>query len=189
MNSSQNQHIEDRELIENFAKDGDNKWLGILLPRYTMMLYGVSMKYLKDEELARDSVQQIFLKVLHELKKYKVEYFKSWLYTLAKNHCLMQLRGRGVYTQEINENLVRAAHAEEERNILLKKERDLDNMNEALNLLNEEQKICIQLFFLEKKSYQEVAEITNFSTGQVKSYIQNGKRNLRINLERMNKNE
>ena len=72
---------------------------------------------------------------------------------------------------------------------MLKKERDLDNMNEALNLLNEEQKICIQLFFLEKKSYQEVAEITNFSTGQVKSYIQNGKRNLRINLERMNKNE
>ncbi len=153
-----------------------------------MMLFGVSMKYLKDEELAKDSVQQIFLKVLSELKKYKVDYFKSWLYTLAKNHCLMQLRSRGVYTQEINDNLIKSAHAEEERIVLLKKERDLNNMNDALNLLNEDQRTCIKLFFLEKKSYQEVAEITNFTTGQVKSHIQNGKRNLRINIERMNNN-
>lgn len=189
MNPSQFQHIDDKELLENFSKDGDNNWLGILLPRYTLMLYGVSMKYLKDEELARDSVQQIFLKVLHELKKYKVEYFKSWLYTLAKNHCLMQLRSRGVYTQEINDNMVKAPPAEEERIALVKKERDLNNMNEALSLLNEEQRVCITLFYLEKRSYNEVAEITSFTPGQVKSHIQNGKRNLRINLERMNKNE
>ena len=85
----QHKDKDDKELMELFYKDGDNEWLGILLQRYTMLLFGVCMKYLKNEEEAKDSVQQIFLKVIDELKKYKVEYFKSWLYMVAKNHCLM----------------------------------------------------------------------------------------------------
>ncbi len=189
MKPSQYNHIEDKELIENFRKDGNNKWLGILLPRYTLMLYGVSMKYLKDEDLARDSVQQIFLKVLNELKKYKVDYFKSWLYTLAKNHCLAQLKSRGHYFHEVNDNLIKAGSDEEDLLRINEKERDLTNMNEALESLSIDQRTCITLFYLEKKSYQEVAEITNFTLGQVKSHIQNGKRNMRINLERMKDHE
>ena len=82
------QHITDQELLEQFYADHNNEWLGILLQRYTLLLLGVSMKYLKNEEEAKDSVQQIFLKVIQELQKYKVEYFKSWLYMVAKNHCL-----------------------------------------------------------------------------------------------------
>lgn len=188
MKTSSYQHIEDRELLENYQRDGNNEWLGILLPRYTLMLYGVCMKYLKDEELARDSVQQVFLKVLGELKKYKVEYFKSWLYILAKNHCLMQLRNKGVYVKEINENTA-GASMENDHVLALEKEETLDRMNEALLMLNDDQRICVTLFYLEKKSYQDVALQTGFTPSQVKSHIQNGKRNLRINLERMKKHE
>src|SRR5919107_388933 len=85
-------HIEDKELLNKFYSDGNNEWLGILLQRYTLLLLGVCMKYLKNEEEAKDSVQQIFLKALTELQKYKVDYFKSWLYMVAKNYCLMKLR-------------------------------------------------------------------------------------------------
>ena len=85
-------HIEDNELLKRFYSDYNNEWLGILLPRYTLLLYGVCMKYLKNEEDAKDCVQQVFLKVINELHKYKVEYFKSWIYMIAKNHCLMKLR-------------------------------------------------------------------------------------------------
>ena len=113
MKADKYQHITDQELLEQFYADHNNEWLGILLQRYTLLLLGVSMKYLKNEEEAKDSVQQIFLKVIQELQKYKVEYFKSWLYMVAKNHCLMKLRERsGKPVTALNENFT-ALPAEE----------------------------------------------------------------------------
>jgi RNA polymerase sigma-70 factor (ECF subfamily) len=100
-------NISDQELLDRYYREQDNKWLGVLLERYTVLLFGVCMKYLKNEERAKDAVQQVFLKVITELKKYKVDYFKSWLYMVARNHCLMQLRDKtGSRTKELNENLV-----------------------------------------------------------------------------------
>ena len=91
--------MDDRELLEHFYADGNNRWLGELLDRYTLLLMGVCMKYLKDEEAAKDAVQQVFIKVLGELPKYRVEYFKSWIYTITRNQCLMQLRGPSRHTE------------------------------------------------------------------------------------------
>lgn len=146
------------------------------------------MKYLKNESEAKDAVQQIFLKTIGELQKYKVEYFKSWVYMVAKNHCLMQLRNKnGKYTAEITERLNVPAEAETGTD-LLDKEVTLDTMNSALNELNHEQKQCVTLFYLQKKSYRQICEETGFSYMQVKSFIQNGKRNLKLMIEeKMNK--
>ena len=101
----------------------------------------------------------------------------------------MQLRNKGIYLQEINDNTLRASSAEDELIRVREKEKDLDNMKEALDMLNDDQRICVTLFYLEKKSYQAVADETGFNLQQVKSYIQNGKRNMRINLDRMKKHE
>ncbi|HVE61064.1 MAG TPA: sigma-70 family RNA polymerase sigma factor, partial [Chitinophagaceae bacterium] len=86
-------HIPDTQLLDYYYQDKNQEWIGILLERYTLLLFGVCMKYLKNEEEAKDGVQQIFLKVLVEVSKYRIDYFKSWLYMVAKNHCLMKLRG------------------------------------------------------------------------------------------------
>lgn len=144
------------------------------------MLLGVCMKYLKNEEDAKDCVQQVFLKVISELPKYKVEYFKSWIYMIAKNHCLMKLRGEKNYTLEISENLLQTEEVLEEKKNHLEKEQLLVTLEEALTELNEEQRICVQLFYLEKKSYTEIADITGYTMLQVKSHLQNGKRKLKI---------
>lgn len=176
-------HITDAELLQNFYEDHDNKWLGILLPRYTLLLLGVCMKYLKNEEDARDCVQQIFLKVINELRKYKVEYFKSWIYMIAKNHCLMKLRDHKNLVVELQEHTAVAANVETDKITLVEKDKLLQRMESALNKLNPDQKICVKLFYLQKKSYSEIAEITGFSMMQVKSYLQNGKRNLKLLLE------
>jgi RNA polymerase sigma factor (sigma-70 family) len=185
VNGDKHSHITDQELLEKFHADHDNEWLGILLQRYTLLLLGVCMKYLKNEEEAKDSVQQIFLKVIQELHKYKVEYFKSWLYMVAKNHCLMKLRDRqGKIATELTERLTATPDEETDRNALLQNDHTLNLMEEALKELNPEQKQCVTLFYLEKKSYQEITEGTGFSMLQVKSYIQNGKRNLKILIER-----
>lgn len=179
------QHITDQELLEQFYADHNNEWLGILLQRYTLLLLGVSMKYLKNEEEAKDSVQQIFLKVIQELQKYKVEYFKSWLYTVAKNHCLMKLREKqGKITTEINDRLATKPGEESDRQALLENDQTLELMDLSLKELNPEQQQCVTLFYLQKKSYQEVSEATGFSMLQVKSYIQNGKRNLKLLIEK-----
>jgi len=143
------------------------------------------MKYLKNEEEAKDSVQQIFLKVIQELQKYKVEYFKSWLYMVAKNHCLMKIRERqGKITAEINDRLTTKPEEETDRQALIENDHTLDVMEEALKELNPEQQQCVTLFYLQKKSYQEVSIETGFSMLQVKSHIQNGKRNLKILIEK-----
>jgi RNA polymerase sigma-70 factor (ECF subfamily) len=178
-------HITDQQLLERFYSDQNNHWLGILLQRYTLLLLGVCMKYLKNEEESKDSVQQIFLKAITELHKYRVEYFKSWLYMVAKNHCLMKLRDKPGRQTEIKEQMaVTPAEAEEGIHTHLEKDRQLELMDESLQELNKEQKQCVTLFYLEKRSYQEIAEITGFSMMQVKSYIQNGKRNLKILLDK-----
>ena len=177
-------NISDKEILENFYTSNNNQFLGILLQRYTLLLLGVCMKYLKNEEEAKDAVQQIFLKVITELKKYRVEYFKSWLYMIARNYCLMQLRDKPEKnTKEINESLPLFA---DESNITKYIEQDalLSYIEESLNELTDEQKTCITLFYLRKKSYAEIANITGFKLMQVKSYIQNGKRNLKILVEK-----
>lgn len=185
VNADQYQHISDNELLERFCADKDNQWLGILLPRYTMLLFGVCMKYLKNEDDAKDSVQQVFLKTIAELHKYKVEYFKSWVYMVAKNHCLMKLRDKqGKTPAVLNEHTLAVEDDLTPKQVHLDKDKVLDAMAAAIEQLNPEQKQCVTLFYLDKQSYHQIAETTGFSLMQVKSYIQNGKRNLKIAVER-----
>lgn len=183
MNFDKYNHISEQELLRNFYHDRNKDWLGILLQRYTLLLLGVCMKYLKNEDAARDAVQQIFLKAITELEKYQVDYVKSWLYMIAKNHCLMQFRDKNRLMVELSEN--QGGVEELDGQIELKeKDRLLDWMHDSLKNLNQEQQQCVTLFYLEKKSYQEVAELTGFTMLQVKSNIQNGKRNLRLMIQR-----
>lgn len=185
-----NAHISDQQLLDSFYRDHDNYWLGILFQRYTLLLYGVCMKYLKNEEEAKDGVQQVFLKAITELHKYPVQYFKSWLYMVAKNHCLMRLREKqGRVATEINDQQIADDSDISSMNSLVEKDRQLELMNESLSELNNEQKQCVTLFYLEKRSYQDIAGITGFSVMQVKSYIQNGKRNLKLLMEKKIKNK
>jgi RNA polymerase sigma-70 factor (ECF subfamily) len=181
--------IEDKELLQRYYQDNNNDWLGILLQRYTMLLLGVCMKYLKNEEDAKDSVQQVFLKVINDLPKYKVEFFKSWLYMVAKNYCLMKLREKGKYTAELNEKVLATADDSSGNWEAVEKDTHLNNMEQALLQLNDEQKVCVTLFYLQKQTYQQIAEKTGYTVMQVKSHIQNGKRNLKIYMLRMQPHE
>ncbi len=182
MNKKEFKHISDQDLLAQYYSNRDNRLLGILLQRYTLLLLGVCMKYLKNEEAAKDAVQQIFLKVIHELQRYQVQFFKSWLYMIARNHCLMQLRNHGVKNvAEIKEDI-----AEEEFPLQQQVEREklLLLVETSVDELNYDQKTCITLFYLNKKSYQQITEQTGFSLMQVKSFIQNGKRNLKLLVEK-----
>jgi RNA polymerase sigma factor (sigma-70 family) len=175
----------DQELLDRYAADRDNDWVGILLQRYTLLLLGVCMKYLRQEEEAKDAVQQIFVKVITELPKYKVDYFKSWIYTIARNHCLMKLRDRHIKAPTpLTDNMLVSWDEDPGRSPHIEKEAALDLMGSLLEQLGKEQKSCLILFYLEKRSYQEIVDETAFTLMQVKSHIQNGKRNLKLLMEK-----
>lgn len=149
------------------------------------------MKYLKDEAKSEDAVMQIFEELIDKLKVHHVNHFKSWLYTLARNYCLMQLRqtSKTDFVQIddffMEKDLFEHPTYENES---WNKEKTFQLMETCLQELNDEQRMCIRLFYLEQRCYQEVSEMTGFDMKRVKSYIQNGKRNLRLCMER-NKNE
>jgi RNA polymerase sigma-70 factor (ECF subfamily) len=176
--------LQDKELLNNFYHDHNNEWLGILLPRYTLLLLGVCMKYLNNEEDAKDAVQQVYLKAINELHKYPVDYFKSWIYMVAKNYCLMKLRNSGKRFVELNSDLSENID-QDEGNYFKDRESNLNEMGNALKKLNPEQQQCISMFYLERKSYVEISDLTGFTLMQVKSNIQNGKRNLKLILQKV----
>jgi RNA polymerase sigma-70 factor (ECF subfamily) len=181
--------LTDEELLRRYKADRNGDWIGILFDRYAVLLLGMCMKYLKNEEDARDSVQQVFLKVLSEINKHEIQYFRAWIYQVAKNHCLMQLRQKHIkYQEEISDRNAPAA-APEDLSGLREKDQLLENMEHALEMLNKEQQTCIRLFYLAKQSYNQIADQTGYTLLQVKSYIQNGKRNLKHLLEKQPTNK
>lgn len=185
MGKDKYQDISDKDLLQRFWQTQNNEWLGVLLQRYTLLLFGVCMKYLKDENDARDCVQQIFLKVIQEAGRYKIDYFKSWLYMVAKNQCLTILRNKkGKTPLELNDNNSQLAEDAEALTDNGSPVVSDEMLQVALQELNEEQYKCVTLFYLKKRSYQEISEITGYPMLKVKSYIQNGKRNLRLHIQR-----
>lgn len=175
----------DNDLINIFLESGDNAYVGELYTRYGHLVLGLCIKYLKDKDEAEDAVMTIFSQLLNDLKKHKVEYFKSWLYTYSKNFCLMQLRKKQTALKkelEIKENEI---FLMDYNNIehLNEKESQIQTMQMALNELNEEQRRCLELFYLNNKSYTEIMTITGYNNNEVKSHIQNGKRNLKLKME------
>ncbi len=185
MSHSNDATMGDQYLLEQWYATKDNQILGTLLQRYTLLLLGVCMKYLKNEEEAKDAVQQVFVKAISELQKYKVDYLKSWLYMIARNHCLMQLRDNHIIIKEAGEWLNDEADINAFESI--DKERLLRYLEEAVEQLNAEQKTCVTLFYLQHKSYNEISAQTGQSLMQVKSCIQNGKRNLKLLINKKQK--
>lgn len=176
----------DQELLDNYRDSHNNEWLGILLTRYLHLILGVCMKYLGNEEDAKEHAQQVCFQVLKSISRHQVTYFKSWLYQVAKNHCLMHLRKtKNVHIQPFSEH--EAMNMFTEIIAIEPGEEDvqLSYLHQAMEELGDAQRQCLYLFFFEKKSYQDISSETGFSTKQVKSHIQNGKRNLKQIMERI----
>ena len=187
-NSAQAENKSDVELIDDFKSGGDASALGLLFERYVHIVYGVCMKYLKNTEESRDATMQIFEKIRFDLQKHKVEKFSFWLHTVSKNYCLMQLRSKDAMKSYDDTLLVTEEGVMEENISDFLGEQNAEHLLEilprALENLNTEQRICIELFYLKEKCYEEVSSLTGYDMKKVKSYIQNGKRNLKIYLSK-----
>ena len=181
--------ISDEELIAKYRFSHDPIYVGDLFTRYTALVYGVSLKYLKNEADAEDMTMSIFEKLLLELKRFEVKCFSAWLHTLVKNQCMMEIRKRNTEIKKGELILIdELDNVENDKvvhlnNDLTEDEAMFNNLNLGINTLSESQKKCIELFYIENKTYAEVSKLTGLSINLVKSNIQNGKRNLKLYLE------
>ncbi|MEJ5993551.1 sigma-70 family RNA polymerase sigma factor [Pedobacter sp. Du54] len=183
-NTSKDNTQDDLALIASYKLNGDLEVLGVLYNRYMHLVFGVCFNYFKDEEQSKDAVMQIFEELVVKLKVHQVQNFKSWLHVLSRNHCLMALRKSSKNpTVSLEDNFV-------ENNDFVHldiddaKETQLTVMEKCMETLPEEQRKSVELFYLQEKCYKEVADITGYDMLKVKSYIQNGKRNLKICIEK-----
>jgi RNA polymerase sigma-70 factor (ECF subfamily) len=189
--NSSHEAKEDSELLNLYRQKGDLEYLGILFNRYMHLVYGLCLKYLKHREEARDATMEIFEKLVDESLKHEITSFKSWLYVLSKNHCLMQLRKTSSRDKSIS-NFQKDMEPVMESDYLLHHnsdtdlESDLEALKKCIDELREEQKACVKLFFLQEKSYRQIVEELGMDSKKVKSHIQNGRRNLKICLEKKN---
>ena len=175
--------LSDKELVALYKESGDMAVLGELYQRYMELVYGVCLKYYKDAETAKDSVMQIFEELVPKLRKHEVENFKPWLHQVAKNHCLMQLRTpKNMKTVEFKYELVQSED-NVHLNGVLEKEENFMKLEYCLGTLTNEQREAVKLFYLEGKCYNEIVEITGQEWNQVRSFIQNGRRNLKLCME------
>jgi len=179
-----NPDLSDKELIQQYKATSDMQVLAMLYQRYMDLLYGVCLKYLKDPEKAKDTVMQIFEELVGKLHKHEVDNFKSWLYTLAKNHCLMQLRTpKNLKTIEFKGDIMQSEE-DVHLNGVLTREENLQKLEKCLQTLSAEQKICVEMFYLQNKCYNQIEEESGIEWNKVRSYIQNGRRNLKICMEK-----
>jgi RNA polymerase sigma factor (sigma-70 family) len=173
----------DQELLSAYKESGDLRQLGELYQRYMDLVYGVCLKYLKEPEDARDAVINIFEELVTKLRKHEVENFKSWLHQLSKNHCLMRLRSEKGKTQVKTDVAFMQSEENLHLNGELEKEENFKQLEYCLEKLTPEQRRGIELFYLQGKCYNEIVELTGMEWNKVRSFIQNGRRNLKMCME------
>lgn len=169
----------DEDLLRTFVESGDTSFLGELYRRYIPLVYGLCLKYLRSKEAAQDAVMDIFAVLVEKVPHYEIANFNAWLYSVAKNHCLHALR------KEKYMNMVNIEDVIVENQSLFtlidkpQSQEEMDALAYCLDALSDEQRISINYFFYEDKSYVDIVDLTGFALSKVKSYIQNGKRNLK----------
>ena len=180
-----NEPVPEVERLADYRRYGDVAVLGALYEPYMDMVFGVCFQYLRNEADSKDAVMQIFEKLIIDLRQHEVSNFKSWLHSVARNHCLMKLRSvrvvSGFEHMEAAENELHWVTQTEDTALHL--DGQLDALDECIQKLSREQRITIELFYMQDKCYRDIAGETGFDMGKVKSYIQNGKRNLKICIE------
>lgn len=174
--------LSDTELVEYYHQTGDLNYLSDLYQRYMDLVYGVCLQYLKQPEDAQDAVINIFEELIEKLKKHQVAFFKAWLHQVAKNHCLMILRKKKTFFVSPDDENVQIPDDLHLEDVLLKEDQ-LSALQLCFDELSKEQKLSIELFYLQNKCYKEIASITQMPENKIKSFIQNGRRNLKICMD------
>tara|TARA_B100000767_G_C19588861_1_gene460549 strand:+ start:136 stop:711 length:576 start_codon:yes stop_codon:yes gene_type:complete len=180
--------LSDLELIQKY-KNGNKDAIGILYKKYMHLIYGSCLKYLKNEEKSKDAVMEIYELLTKALLKHEIQHFKSWLYRVTFNHCMQVIRAEkqtSKKAQNFKKESIAFMESNQDEHLTIEKEELLVHLEECIKELKYFQNNCIKRFYLQEQCYNEIVEQTGYTLKKVKSYIQNGKRNLMICMNKKN---
>jgi RNA polymerase sigma factor (sigma-70 family) len=180
--------LSDLELVSRYKLTLDKLYVGELFKRYSHLVLGLCINYYKDKDNAKDALTQIFEKLFDELRKRDIEHFRIWLCFVSRNFCISDLRKKKTENKRQHDYESGQETFVEMEPVLRHddKEVQLQKLEEAIKQLNEEQRVCVELFYLQEKTYTDIAAATGYDLKQVKSFLQNGKRNLKNILTQAN---
>jgi RNA polymerase sigma-70 factor (ECF subfamily) len=184
LKSIEKTELQDDKLLHLYKQEQQQEYLARLFLRYSELVYGTCLKYLKDAEAAKDAVMNIYSELLVKVNNHTIDNFKSWLYVVSKNHCLMQLRKNNRMKFTEFDGSIMQSEDFSHLDTVLEKEQDLDQLQDCVEQLGEDQKQTIKLFYLQQKCYNEITTITGHDFNKVRSLVQNGRRNLKICMEK-----
>lgn len=181
METAKTNYLSDLELVSKYKATSDKTYIGELYKRYLHLVLGMCVYYFKDKDVAKDITIEIFEKLFCELKKREIENFKNWLTFVVRNHCISELRKMQTQlNRDIEYQYELKQQMNNEQEVTINNTEQIENLEKALKELNPFQKKCIELFYFKNMSYHQIVELTGYSVNEVKSYIQNGKRNLKL---------
>lgn len=187
------EYSSDEELLKHYKQTGNKELFADLFKKHVSVVYGSCLFYLQDKDEAQDATMQLFEKLMLDVNNRKIENFKGWLSFVVRNHCISIIRKKKSQSKNIKsyyEFEYEAPNSDTEEKInSVSDDVMLENMHLCLPKLKENQRLCVELFYLKNKSYLDIANETSFTLNEIKSYIQNGKRNLKLLLEDVTKNQ
>ncbi len=177
----------DEELLKHYKQSGNKELFADLFKKHVSVVYGTCLFYLQDKDEAQDATMQLFEKLLLDINNREIDNFKGWLSFVVRNHCISIIRKNKSQNKNIKSyyefEYEDSNYETEEKINAVSDDMMLENMKHCLPKLKENQRVCVELFYLNNKSYQDIANQTGFTLNEIKSYIQNGKRNLKLLLE------
>jgi len=181
------EYTSDEELLKHYKQSGNKELFADLFKKHVSVVYGTCLFYLQDKDEAQDATMQLFEKLMLDINNREIDNFKGWLSFVVRNHCISIIRKNKSQNKNIKSyyefEYEDANYETEEKINNVSDDVMLENMKYCLPKLKENQRKCVELFYLNNKSYQDIANETGFSLNEIKSYIQNGKRNLKLLLE------
>jgi len=181
------EYVSDEDLLLQYKQSGDKDLFADLFKKHVTSVYGTCLFYLQDKDEAQDATMVLFEKLMLDIGSREINNFKAWLSFVVRNHCISLIRKnktaskhrKSYYEFEMEETSYEA----EEKIQSVSDDLLLQEMKNCLPRLKDRQRLCVERFYLHSKSYQDIADETGYSLNEIKSHIQNGKRNLKLMIE------
>ncbi|MEL6655687.1 MAG: sigma-70 family RNA polymerase sigma factor [Bacteroidota bacterium] len=174
----------DEELVRQFQQSGDRFLLGLLLRRYSQSILGTCHYYLRQPQDAEDAAMEVCELIVRQLQKPKeIKRFKDWVFIIARNYCFRKLKDNKRLTElstEWEKDFLNSDVQYELGDTLYVQEEALyARVDAEIQQLNEQQRLCLTAFYWQGEKYKDIAARYGMTTDEVRSAIQNGRRNLR----------
>jgi RNA polymerase sigma-70 factor (ECF subfamily) len=172
------------------VKAGDIQAFSTIVSHYQKMIFTIVLKIVENREDAEDITQEIFIKVFKSLDQFKEESgFSTWLYRIAYNTTLSELRKKKLFFTSIDDSLSSVNELITDYNEDTEHEIKLQYLDKAIKKLPPDEIFLVTLYYLDEQSIENISKISNLSVSNVKVKLYRIRKKLAVELNQLMQNE